>query len=171
MSNTTRYSPFGDLVALRDAMNTVFEDAFTQSSGRNQSLSMPLDISETANEFVVEVALPGMKPEDVDITLQDNVLTISGETRQSQHHGEKPNYHRGERRFGRFARSISLPTQIQSDQVKATLEHGILRLELPKAEAVKPRKITVAINGANQGQAQQLDVQRNNGAIPSAHNS
>lgn len=144
MANSNRYSPFGDLMSLRDAMNTMFEDSLALSSAsRGQAISMPLDISETQNSFTIEAALPGVKPEDVDISFQDNVLTISGEVRQQQTNTEKANYHRVERRYGRFARSISLPTQIQADAIQAHLEHGVLRLEVPKAEAVKPRKITV----------------------------
>ncbi|MBA3946715.1 MAG: Hsp20/alpha crystallin family protein [Herpetosiphonaceae bacterium] len=154
-----RYTPFGDLLSFRDAVNSMFEDGVSTNNGRSQALAMPLDVSETSNGFVVEVALPGVKPEDIDITLQDNVLTISGEVHQSQQANEKPNYHRVERRYGRFARSISLPTQIDSNAVKANLENGVLRLELPKAEAVKPRKISV--NGA-QNNIESKPVEVNN---------
>ena len=156
MATINRTNPFNDLLTFRDAMNAMFDDSAT--TGRTQALAMPLDVSETSNGFVVEIAVPGVKPEDIDITLQDNVLTISGEVRQSQNTGEKPNYHRVERRYGRFARSISLPTQIQSDAVQANLEHGVLRLELPKAEAVKPRKITVSGGQTNSIEGKSLEV-------------
>lgn len=114
MATINRYGPFNDLLSLRDAMSTLFDDA-TNSTNAGQALSMPLDIAETANGFVIEAALPGVKPEQIDINLQDNVLTISGEVRQTQSANEKPNYHRIERRYGRFARSISLPTEIQAE--------------------------------------------------------
>ena len=155
MANLTRFDPFGEMLTLREAMNSLFEDSYVSpSSSRGQTTSMPLDIAETRDAFIVEASLPGVKSEDLDITIQDNVLTIAGETRQEQQSGEKANYHRIERRYGRFSRAIGLPTQVQSDGVQATLNNGILRLEIPKAEAVKPRKISVnSASGSNGSQA------------------
>ena len=157
MANMTRFDPFGEMMTLREAMNSLFEDSVVNPTARGQTSSMPLDIAETRDGFIVEASLPGVKSEDLDITIQDNVLTISGETRQEQRSGEKPNYHRMERRYGRFSRSISLPTQVQSDNVQASLTNGILRLEIPKAEAVKPRKISVQ-SGSGNGHQQALEV-------------
>lgn len=158
MSNMTRWDPFGEMMSLREAMNSLFEESYvTPRGGRGQTLGMPVDVAETSDSFIVEASLPGIKPEDLDITIQDNVLTISGESRQEQTAGDKPNYHRVERRYGRVSRSISFPTQVQADKVQASLNHGILRLEVPKAEAVKPRKISVNVGGA--GQSQPIDVQ------------
>lgn len=159
MANVTRWDPFGEMLTLREAMNSLLEDSYVspRAAGRGQAVGMPLDVAETKDAFIVEAALPGVRPEDLDITLQDNVLTISGESRQQQTSEEKPNYHRVERRYGRFSRSISLPTQVQSENVQASLTNGILRLEVPKAEAVKPRKISVS-NGSNNHQSQAIDV-------------
>ena len=158
MANTTRFDPFGEMMSLREAMNSLFEESYVNpGTGRSQGLGMPLDIAETKDAFVVEATLPGVKPEDLDITLQDNVLTITGEVRQEQNAGEKAHYHRVERRYGRVSRSISLPTQVQSDAVKAALNHGVLRLDIPKAEAAKPRKITVGGAQAN-GHHEQIEV-------------
>ena len=159
MSNMTRWDPFGEMMTLREAMNSLFEDSVVNPrSVRGQTLGMPMDVSETADAFVVEAALPGVKPEDLDITLQDNVLTITGETRQEQNEQQKANYHRVERRFGRFSRSVALPTQVQADRVAASLNNGILRVEVPKAEQVKPRKITVNAGGSS-NENQTIDVQ------------
>ena len=158
MSNMTRFDPLSEMLTLREAMNSLLEESFVSPrGGQGQSLSMPLDVAETKDAFIVEASLPGVKPEDLDITIQDNVLTISGETRQEQRSGEKANYHRIERRYGRVARSLSLPTQVQPDNVQATLNNGILRLEIPKAEAVKPRKISVNVASGG-GQNQPVDV-------------
>jgi HSP20 family protein len=155
MSNIRRLDPFGEMLSLRDAMSQLFEDSFVspaRMAGRD-ALSMPLNVSETADAYRVEAVVPGLKPEDLDITLQDNVLTIRGETRQEQQTGEqKTNFHVMERRYGRFSRSISLPTAVQSDNVRATLENGVLHLEIPKAEEVKPRKITVNMGRSLEGQ-------------------
>jgi HSP20 family protein len=159
MANVTRWDPFGEVMTLREAMNSLFEDSFVNpSSTRSGTLGMPLDVAETKEAFIVEASLPGVRPEDLDITLQNNVLTISGETRQQQATGEKPNYHRVERRYGRFSRSISLPTQVQSDKVDAQLTNGILRLEIPKAEAARPRKIAVSVGGG--AKPEMIDVQQ-----------
>lgn len=159
MANIRRIDPFGEMLSLRDAMGQLFEESFVNPArmgGRGNALGMAVDVSETQDSFVVDAVVPGLKPEDLDITIQDNVLLIRGETRQEQQTGDKQaNYHVMERRFGRFSRAVSLPTAVNADQVRATLEHGILHLEIPKAEQVKPRKITVS-NG--NGQHQTVDV-------------
>jgi HSP20 family protein len=151
MSNIVRWQPFGDLVSLRDAMDRLFEDSFV--SPRNwptmAGLVEPsLDVYETGNDVVVKVALPGMKPEDVDITLTGDVLTISGETTEETENKEK-NYIRRERHFGSFTRSITLPEGLQADKAEAKFENGVLTLTIPKSEAVKPKKIQVK---ASQGE-------------------
>jgi len=159
MANMTRFDPFGEMMSLRDAMNSLFEESVVNPRlAGGQTMSMPLDVAETKDAYIVEATLPGVKPENLDITIQDNVLTITGESRQEQTAGEKPNYHRLERRYGRVSRSISLPAQVNADKVAASLNHGILHLELPKAESVKPRKITVQTNAAN-SDTQPIDVQ------------
>jgi HSP20 family protein len=159
MANITRWDPFGEVMTLREAMNSLFEDSFVSpTTARGGTLGMALDVAETSTSFIVEASLPGVRAEDLDITLQNNVLTISGETRQQQTSGEKANYHRVERRYGRFSRSVSLPMQVQSDKVDAQLSNGILRLEIPKAEAARPRKITVNGNGASSSET--IDVEQ-----------
>ena len=162
MANLRRIDPFGEMLSLRDAMGQLFEDSFVNPArmGSRDALGMPLDVSETQDNFLVDAVVPGLKPEDLDITIQDNVLLIRGETRQEQQTSEKQaNYHVMERRYGRFSRAVSLPTAVNTDQVRATLEHGILHLEIPKAEQVKPRKITVS-NGHSQNQT--VDVNTEN---------
>lgn len=159
MANLRRVDPFGEMLSLRDAMNQLFEDSFVSPARMSASnvLSMPLNVSETQDGFRVEAVVPGLKPEDLDITIQDNVLTIRGETRQEQQTGDqKTNFHVLERRYGRFSRSISLPTPVQAGGVNASLENGILHLEIPKAEQVKPRKI--AVNGGRSVLQQTVDV-------------
>ena len=158
MSNLRRWDPFGEVMSLRDAMNQLFEDSMVSSSrnGGNNTLAMPLNVRETEDGFQVEAVVPGLQPEDVNITIQDNILTISGETRQQQSEAKKGNWHVMERRYGRFSRSISLPTAVKVDEVHATLENGILQLEIPKAEQVRPRKITVQTRQLN---GQTLDVE------------
>jgi HSP20 family protein len=158
MANLSRWDPFGEMLSLRDAMNQLFEESVVHPARTSAAgtLGMPLDLRETNDAFIVDVVVPGVKPEDLDISLANNVLTVSGETRQEQQTGDQQ-AHRVERRYGRFSRSVSLSTQVNADEVRATLENGILHLEIPKAEQVKPHKITV--NTAGGQQSQLVDVQ------------
>lgn len=153
MANVNRWSPFNEVLSLRDAMQQLFEESVVAPSmgaGRGAGLpSIEMNVHERADAFMVEACVPGLKPEDLDLTIQDNVLTITGEIRAAEQ-PEGTMTHRTERRYGRFSRSISLPTQVNGDAVNAVLEHGLLRLEIPKAEAVKPRKISVRV-GQEQG--------------------
>lgn len=161
MANIRRWDPFNEMLSLRDAMSQLFEDSYVSPArlSNGSTLAMPLDVSETQDSFIVDAVVPGLKPEDLDITIQDNVLTIRGETRKEQQTGEKQtNFHLLERRYGRFSRSISLPTPVQVDSVRATLEHGVLHLEIPKAEQVKPRKITVSSTGTHAFSGQTVNL-------------
>ena len=147
MAPMNRWSPFDEVLSLRDAMQRLFEDSVvapSMTAGRGALPAIDLNVHERADAFTVEACVPGLRPEDLDLTIQDNVLTISGEIRSAEQ-PEGTTTHRVERRYGRFSRSISLPTQVKGDAVNAVLEHGILKLEIPKAEEVKPRKITVRV--------------------------
>ena len=140
-----RWDPFREAVSLRDAMNALFQESFirpTSGGGPGGFATLPLDVSESENEFVVKGSLPGVKPEDVHITVQGDTLTIQGETRSGEEKkGER--WHLRERRFGSFQRSISLATPVDSDKAQAQFEHGVLTLTLPKSESAKPRQIKV----------------------------
>jgi HSP20 family protein len=157
MANVTRWDPFQDMLSLREAMNQLMEESFVRpNSGRGgRDFAPALDLSETPEGYLVEAALPGLKPEDVEITIENNVLTIKGETRQ-QADQKARNYHRIERRFGSFQRTIGLPSTVKADAIQASLTDGVLRLEIPKAEEVKPRKISV-----NVGESKAIEVGKN----------
>ena len=147
MSNVTRWDPWNDMLSLREAMSQLMEESVVRpSAARGQGFVPALDVSETEDGYLVEAAVPGLKPEDLEITLENNVLTIKGQTRQANEDKQR-NYHRIERRFGSFQRTIGLPSTVKADAIKANLEHGVLKLEIPKAEEIKPRKI--AVNLAN----------------------
>jgi HSP20 family protein len=158
MATITRWDPFQDVLSLREAMNQLMEESFVRPAAAQGSKNFvpALDFSETAEGYLVEAALPGVKPEDVEITVENNVLTIKGETRQETDSKQR-NFHRIERRFGSFQRTIGLPTTVKADAIKADLTNGVLRLEIPKAEEVKPRKISV-----NVGENKTLEVAKNN---------
>lgn len=148
-----RWEPFSEALSLRDAMSQLFEQSVWQPStggdgGRSMGgFSPALDVSEDNDEYCVRVSLPGVKPEDVEIQIQQGTLTISGELKDEQDHQDEHQhqgkYHMRERRQGRFFRSVSFPTPLQADKAQATFENGVLQLEVPKAEESKPRRIQV----------------------------
>jgi HSP20 family protein len=129
-------------------MNQLFGRAVGQSQGRGQGQvgermwAPALDISERKDAYVVTVEVPGVKPEELDITLEDGLLTIQGERRFTQESSDQQ-FHRVERRYGSFRRSITLPAQVQAEQIEASFENGVLEVIVPKAEEAKPKKITV----------------------------
>ena len=153
MTNLTRWDPFGDMLTLREAMNQLFEESFVSpGAGRSQGFVPALDLSETEDSYLVDMAVPGLKPEDLNITLENNVLTVKGSLNK-QDEERKRNYHRIERRYGSFQRTIALPSTVKADAIQASLTNGVLRLEIPKAEEVKPRRIDVKV-----GEGKQLEV-------------
>jgi HSP20 family protein len=151
----SRWDPFQDLLAIQDEMNQLFGRAVGQGGQRGQgqvterTWAPALDISERKDAYVVTVEVPGVKAEDLDITLEDGLLTIRGERRFTQETSDQQ-YHRVERRYGSFRRSITLPSQVQADQIEASFEDGVLEVVVPKAEEAKPRKISVRAGGGRQ---------------------
>ena len=146
MSNVIRWQPLSEMVTLRDAMDRLFDDAFTRplgaADGGRFSMAPSVDLFETENDVVIKAALPGIKPDEVDINVTGEMITIKGETKDQSDEQDKA-YHIREQRWGRFERGVSLPTSIVADKAKAEFENGILSITLPKADEVKPRTITV----------------------------
>jgi HSP20 family protein len=147
MANLVRFDPFGEFTPLRQMMDRLMEDAWVRPPGGGTQGEgfghIPFDVYETGDEYVVTATLPGLKPEDVELNVQNSLLTISGEFKPDDREGEQRNYHTRERRHGKFTRQVALPTGIQGDQIRATMEHGVLTLRVPKAEETKPRRIQV----------------------------
>ena len=143
MSNLTRWEPMREMVTLREAMDRLFDDAFTHPFGPLAGLQVPaIDMYQTNNEIVVRATLPGMKVDDVQISVTGDLLTIKGKTKEKEEVKEKA-YHIREHRYGAFERILSLPTNVIADKAKADFEDGILTVTLPKAEETKPKTITV----------------------------
>ncbi len=142
----SRWEPFRELTDMRRIMNQMFDDPFFKAMewprGNNGAYGLALDVAEQEDAYVVKASVPGVNPEDVEVTLSDNVLTIKGESKADQEIKEE-HYHLRERRYGSFMRSVTLPVTVEADRVEATHENGVLTLRLPKAEAVKPKKIAV----------------------------
>lgn len=139
-----QWDPFGELMTLRQAMDRLFEEAWVRP-GRflaAEGFSVPMDVAEDEHYITVKVALPGVRPEEVDVSVVGNVLTIRGEHKEEQEQKQQT-WHRRELRYGRFERSLTLPTEVQADQAETNFEYGILTLRLPKAEAARPKRIQI----------------------------
>jgi HSP20 family protein len=146
MANVTRYDPFSEMITLRQAMDRLFEDSFVSPfNWRNvsgESTSPALDVHQTPDEIVVTASLPGLKPEDVDITITGQTLSIRGEFKADEE-VKRDQYLYRERRYGSFNRQLQLPVRVKGEAATATFENGELTLRIPKAEEVKPRQIEV----------------------------
>jgi len=144
--NLITYDPFRELRSLQDEVNRVFSSNFNRGGGESGMMqgawNPSVDIFENKDQIVLEAELPGMKPEDVNISIENNVLTIHGE-RKFEKKDDKDNFHRVERSYGSFTRSFTLPPTVSSEGVDAVFENGILRLALAKREEAKPRRIEI----------------------------
>jgi HSP20 family protein len=143
-----RWKPWGDLVNVQDDMDRMFDDFFgwvpVRRSAAQQRWAPPVDISEDNGSILVDVEIPGMKKEDIKVSLENNVLSLKGEKKQ-QREVNQENLHRWERRYGSFVRSFELPMPVQADKIKASYKNGVLHVELPKAEEVKPKEIPIEV--------------------------
>ena len=143
MSNLTRWEPAREMMTLREAMDRLFDDAFTRPFSMRDGWSAPaIDMYQTDDEIVVKASLPGIKADEVQINITGNVLTLKGEVKHEEESKDKA-WHIREQRWGSFQRSVALPTNVVADKAKAEFENGILNITLPKAEEVKPKTITI----------------------------
>jgi len=128
---------------MRRDFDRMFDSALLDSSKfeSGRTLSLALDVAETEDEYIVKASIPGIDPEDLDITYSDNLLTIKGET-QEESETKEGKYHMRERRFGSFVRSVTIPG-VKSDEINAQYDKGVLSLHLPKAEEAKPKRIEI----------------------------
>ena len=143
MSNLIRWEPACEMMTLREAMDRLFDDAFTRPLSVAGAWSVPaIDMYQTDEEIVVKAALPGLKADEVQINITGDTLTLKGEVKQEEEKKEKA-WHIREQRYGTFERSVLLPNDVIADKAKAEFENGVLTITLPKAEEVKPKTITV----------------------------
>ena len=146
MSSLIRWQPFNDLISLRDAMDRLFEESFIRPSSQLPGPlgvgDVALDIYETQDDVVVKTTVPGVKSEDLDITIAGDTLSIRGETKIEEE-VKLESYIRQERRYGAFSRSVELPSGLDTDNAEATFENGVLTLRVPKLEEVKPKTVRV----------------------------
>jgi len=143
MSNLIRWEPAREMMTLREAMDHLFDDAFTRPLTLRDGWSAPaIDMYQTDDEIVVKASLPGDKADEVQINITGEILTLKGETKQVEEKKDKA-WHMREQRWGTFERAIALPTEVTADKAKAEFENGILTITLPKAEEVKPKIINI----------------------------
>ncbi len=144
-----RWEPLRELTTLQNEMNRLFNTAFdAPASGQGAALRRwmpPMDLVETADHFVLRADLPGLTEGDVSIELEDNVLTVSGE-RRAEHESDKEGYHRVERAFGAFSRTLTLPKGVDPAAITASFDKGVLEVRIPKPEERKPRRISIGVN-------------------------
>jgi HSP20 family protein len=144
-----RFDPFQQMNRLQDRMNRLFNEAIFRPQEENDFYGVwsPLvDIYETENDLVLKAEMPGIKPENVDIRIENNTLTLKGE-RKFEGEVKKENYHRMERSYGTFIRSFTLPRTVEQEKVSAEYKEGVLIIALPKKEETKPKQISIKLSG------------------------
>ncbi len=139
-----RWDPFRDMFRLRDAMDRLLEESFVRMPGVPQAFGMPIDVEESDNDYTVTATLPGFRPEDVNVSIVGDTLTISAE-KKSGDEQQGANYLLRERRTGSVSRTITFPARVQADAASARYENGELILTVPKAEEMRPRQVKVEI--------------------------
>jgi HSP20 family protein len=145
-----RWEPLREIASLQNEVNRLFGTVFDAPAGGNGGTLrrwMPaMDLVETDDHFVLRADLPGLSEADVNIEVEDSVLTVSGE-RRSEHESTKEGYHRVERAFGAFSRSLTLPEGVDAEAVSASFDRGVLEVRIPKPEQRKPRRISIGVGG------------------------
>ncbi|MBM3945490.1 MAG: Hsp20/alpha crystallin family protein [SAR202 cluster bacterium] len=161
MASLTRWDPMAELASMRSVMDRLFDSRSSRLAAPRdgedfESGALNLDVVENGNEFIVKAALPGIDPKDVDIAVEDDVLTIKGESRQEEETADQ-HYLRRELRYGSVQRQLRLPPAVDAERAEARFEHGILKLTLPKRPEARSRSFKIqprdAIEGESTGQA------------------
>jgi HSP20 family protein len=167
-----RWEPVRELNTIQNEMNRLFNTFFDAPAtpGNGPAVSRrwipAMDLVETDDDFVLRADLPGLSEKDVNIELEDNVLTISG-TRKSEHDERKEGYYRVERASGAFSRSLTLPEGVDPEKVSANFDRGVLEVRIPKPEQRKPRKVTISAGGGAPNTIEGSETQTSNDSQPS----
>lgn len=150
MSNISRWDPFSELTSLQDRMNQLFSQSFTGFGGRpeqqlaSSSFVPPVDVFEDEHQITLQAEMPGVEEKDLNISVENNMLTISGE-RKLENEEKKEKFHRIERHYGRFSRSFTLPATADPQNINADFENGVLKITIGKREEAKPKQIRIGI--------------------------
>jgi HSP20 family protein len=146
-----RWEPFRDLVGLQERMNRLFDESFrginrtgSEEDWVGGSWAPAVDIYEQNGNIVLKAELPGVDPKDVDVRVENNILTLRGE-RKLENEVKRESYHRVERAYGSFTRSFTLPNVVDTEKIKAEYKDGLLRMTLPKKDEAKPKQISINV--------------------------
>jgi len=145
-----RWEPAAELNTIQNEMNRLFNTYFDQpnqtgrGNGPTRRWMPPMDLVETTDQYVLRADLPGLSDGDVNLQLEDNVLTLSGE-RKTEHDGQQEGYYRLERAFGAFSRSLTLPDGVAPDRIEAHFDRGVLEIRIPKPEQKKPKTVQITL--------------------------
>jgi HSP20 family protein len=153
MNTAVRYEPFRGLSTLHDQVNRLFNESVFRGQAQDSAITTwapAVDIYETPNELVVKADLPDVDEKDIDIRVENNLLTIRGE-RKFESSVSEDNYLRVERTYGSFSRSFSLPNTVNAETIHAEYKNGVLKVNLPKREESKPRQVKVSVNASSNG--------------------
>jgi HSP20 family protein len=146
MANLVRWDPVRDMMSLREAMDRLFEESFVRPRGVLAPVegvpTLALDVFESDDDVTVRASIPGVNPDDIDISVKGDMLTIKGQTSEEREE-KQGNYHLRERRYGAYQRSVNLPAPVNTDKAEAEFKNGVLTLTLPKVEEVKPKSIKI----------------------------
>jgi HSP20 family protein len=151
MNSITRWDPFRNLSPLQEQVNRLFETSFKANTDKSAltAWAPAVDIYETENELVIKADLPDVAEKDIDVRIENNMLTIRGE-RKFEESVKEDNYLRVERAYGSFSRSFSLPNTVNTEAIKASYKDGVLKIELPKRAESKPKQVKINVtNGRN----------------------
>lgn len=140
---------------LRREMNRLFDDVLTRTTP-NAAWAPPVDVREDDREISLDVELPGVKPEDVEVTCDNGLLSIRGQKSAERREGSDGEYHLVERTYGTFTRSFRLPKGVDDSKITADFEHGVLRVRVPKAALPQPKKIQIGTRATGQGEQQRV---------------
>ena len=160
----TRWDPFRDVFGLQSSVNSLFQEFARQNGGANEGASLtagafvpPVDIYEDQDKIVLTLEVPGVREDAFDITVDHNTLFVRGERQWTNEQNEQ-NYHRVERRYGSFSRSFALPTTVDTQNIQASYDAGVLHIELTKKPETKSRQIKVQLGGGAQATPQTVNA-------------
>ncbi len=167
--NRRDFDPMGGILTLREAMNRLLEESVVPGVGNPAGaagLHLPIDVYETRDAVIVRAALPGARPDDIDITVTGDNLTLRAEVREAPPDGSEVQRRQREHHYGLFTRSLTLPAEVQSDRAEAAFEHGMLTLTMPKAPHLQPKTIRINTRGATPITATAADATGRDASAP-----
>lgn len=149
MTVLTRWEPFREFSTLQDRMNRLFRESFSNEAGRDDSLtassfSPAVDVYEDEHNITLKIEVPGIDEKDIDVRIENNTLVVHGE-RKIEKEEKEENYRRVERQYGGFTRTFTLPNTVETDNVSASYDKGVLKIKLAKKAEAKPKQIKVSV--------------------------